>query len=185
MNIKQKVIIKKSTNEFMYFLESNVIGVNRLFVLVYTNQDAASKRFKAKRYYLPNGIIDTYNVINYRKKFYDQPIDSDIKQYEEIRKLITGQGEDYTTGCLLDYDYIRNHYMLIAVDLKRQKESNADPKAIQQIAFVGQLKKLNNANNNPESMFILTILEKNKEPRLKFSKGSVTLLYSVRIIVTK
>ena len=185
MNIKQKVIIKKSTNEFMYFLESNVIGVNRLFVLVYTNQDAASKRFKAKRYYLPNGIIDTYNVINYRKNFYDQPIDSDIKQYEEIRKLITGQGEDYTTGCLLDYDYIRNHYMLIAVDLKRQKELNADPKAIQQIAFVGQLKKLNNANNNPESMFILTILEKNKEPRLKFSKGSVTLLYSVRIIVTK
>ena len=169
----------------MYFLESNVIGVNRLFVLVYTNQDAASKRFKAKRYYLPNGIIDTYNVINYRKNFYDQPIDSDIKQYEEIRKLITGQGEDYTTGCLLDYDYIRNHYMLIAVDLKRQKELNADPKAIQQIAFVGQLKKLNNANNNPESMFILTILEKNKETRLKFSKGSVTLLYSVRIIVTK
>ena len=75
--------------------------------------------------------------------------------------------------------------MLIAVDLKRQKKLNADPKAIQQIAFVGQLKKLNNANNNPESMFILTILEKNKETRLKFSKGSVTLLYSVRIIVTK
>ena len=106
MNIKQKVIIKKSTNNFRYFLESNVIGVNRLFVLVYTNQDAASKRFKAKRYYLPNGIIDTYNVINNRKNFYDQPINSDIKQYEEIRKLTTGQGEDYTTGCLLDYEYI-------------------------------------------------------------------------------
>ena len=140
MNIKQKVIIKKSTN-VIYFLESNVIGVNRLFVLVYTNQDAASKRFKAKRYYLPNGIIDTYNVINYRKNFYDQPIDSDIKQYEEIRKLITGRDEDYTTGCLLDYEYIKNHYRLTAADLSRQKELDADPKALQQIDFVGQLKK--------------------------------------------
>ena len=47
---------------------------------------------------------------------YDQPIDSDIKRYGEIRKLTTGQAEDYATGCLLDYDYIKNHYRLIAVD---------------------------------------------------------------------
>ena len=46
------------------------------------------------------------------------------------RKLTTGQGEDYTTGCFLDYDYIKNHYRFIAVDLSRQKELNADPKAI-------------------------------------------------------
>ena len=72
------------------------------------------------------------------KNFYHQPINSDIKRYKEIRKLTTGQGEDYTTGCLLDYDYIKNHYRLIAVDLSRQKEVDADPKAIQQIKFVGQ-----------------------------------------------
>ena len=70
------------------------------------------------------------------KNFYDQPIDSDIKQYEEIRKLTTGQGEDYTTGCLLDYEYIKNHYRLIAVDLSRQKELDADLKAIQQIELL-------------------------------------------------
>ena len=52
----------------------------------------------------------------------EKTIDSDIKRYEEIRKLATGQGEDYTTGCLLDYDYIKNHYRLMAVDLSRQKE---------------------------------------------------------------
>ena len=52
----------------------------------------------------------------------EKTIDSDIKRYEEIRKLTTGQGEDYTTGCLLDYDYIKNHYRLMAVDLSRQKE---------------------------------------------------------------
>ena len=58
---------------------------------------------------------------------------------------------------------IWNHYRLIAVDLSRPKELHADPQAIQQMEFVGQLKKLNNANVNPESMFILTILEKLKK----------------------
>ena len=80
------------------------VGVNRLLVSVYSNEDAASKRFKAKRYYLPRGIIKNYNVIIKGKHFYDQAIDSEIKQYEENRKLTTGQGEDYTTGCLLDYE---------------------------------------------------------------------------------
>ena len=54
----------------------------------------------------PKGIIKNYNVIINGKNFYDQPIDSGIKWYKEIRKLTTGQGEDYTTGCLWDYEYI-------------------------------------------------------------------------------
>ena len=62
------------------------------------------------------------------KNFYDQPIDYDIKRYEEIRKLTTGLGDDYTTGCLFCYDYIKNHYRLIWVVLSRQKELDADPK---------------------------------------------------------
>ena len=68
-------------------------------------------------------------------------IKSDIKRYIEIRKLIRGQGEEYTTGCLLDYDYIRNHYRLIAVGLTRQKELDAYPKVIQQIEFIRQQKR--------------------------------------------
>ena len=76
------------------------------------------------------------------KTFYDQPINSDIKRYEEIRKLTTEQDEVYTTGCLLDYEYIKNHYRLITVDLTRQKELDAYPKAIQQVELVGQLKNV-------------------------------------------
>ena len=98
------------------------------------------------------------------KNFYDQTINSEIKLYEEIKKLTTAQGEDYTTGCLLDYDFIKNHYRLIAVDLSRQRELDADSKAIQQIEIVEQLKKLDNNNNNnatdednDQSMFVLTI----------------------------
>ena len=74
------------------------------------------------------------------KNFYYQAIDSNVKRYEEIRKLTTGH--DYTTGCLLDYDYIKNHYRLIAVDLSRQKELDADLKAIQRIEFVERLKNV-------------------------------------------
>ena len=71
-----------------------------MFVLVYSNEDDGSKRFKAKRDYLPKGIIRNYNVIISRKNVYDQAIDCDIKRHENIRKQITGLGEDYTTGCL-------------------------------------------------------------------------------------
>ena len=70
------------------------------------------------------------------KSFYDQPITFAIKLYEEIRKITTRQGEDYTTGCLLDYDYIKKRYRLIVIDFSRQKELDADPKAIQHIEFV-------------------------------------------------
>ena len=112
------------------------------------------------------------------KKIYDQAID--IKRYEEIRKLATWQSENYTTGCLLDYDYIKNRYRLIAVDLSRQNELDTNPKTIQRIEFVGQLKKRGADDNatdagNDQSMFILTILEKTKETRLRSSQGSVTV----------
>ena len=84
---------------------------------------------------------------------------------------------------LLDYGYFRNHhYRLTAVDLSRQKELDENPKSIQQIEFVGQLKELyadNNAidaGNCDKFMFILTILGKMKEARIKCSQGSVAIL---------
>ena len=124
------------------------------------------------------------------KNFYDQTIDSDIKRYKEIRKLTTGQGENYTTVCFLDYVYIKSHYRLIAVDLSRQKEIDADPKAVQQLEFVRQLKILDDVYNaadacNDQSMFVLTILEKNNGASLKFSQESVTVLQKKWQIIIK
>ena len=75
-------------------------------------------------------LLRIITLLSNRKYIDDRLIDSHIKRYEEIRKLITGQGEDNTTGCLLDYEYIKNHYRLMAVDLSRQKELDADPKSI-------------------------------------------------------
>ena len=77
---------------------------------------------------------------------------------------------------MLDYDYIKNHYRLKAADLSSQKELVADQKVIQQIEFVGKLKDPDNATVANESMIVLTILEKNKERRLKFSHRSIIVL---------
>ena len=165
---KIKIENENVTNEYRYFIESNFADVNRLFVLIYSNADDMQKRYKSRRYYLLKGIIKSYSVIINEKYFYDQPIDPDIKRYEEIRKSTTGQGEDYITGCLLGYYYIKNHYILIAVDLSKQRELDADLKGLQQIKFVGQLKKIDGDGNITDagpnqSMFVLTILEKFKE----------------------
>ena len=91
---------------------------------------------KGKMYYLPKVIIKNYNTIINERNFYDQQIDSDIKWYKEIRKLTTGEDEDYTTGSLLDYECVKNNYKLTAVDLSKRKQLDADSKAIQQIEYV-------------------------------------------------
>ena len=64
------------------------------------------------------------------KTFFGQPINSDLKTYENIRKIASGQGDDYTTGCLLDYSYFKENYRMIAIDLSKQQALDADPRAI-------------------------------------------------------
>ena len=83
-----------------------------------------------QKYFLPRVNITNYNVRIEGRNFYDQPINDLIKQHSEIRKTATGQGDDYTTGCLLDYQYFKVHYNLIEVDLSKQKELDADSRAI-------------------------------------------------------
>ena len=93
------------------------------------------------------------------RNFYDQPINDLIKQYDEVRKVSTGQGDDYTTGCLLDYVYFKDNYKLIAVDLSKQKALDANPRAIQQIVFQGVTGGADNIK-----IRLYTILEFYKKP---------------------
>ena len=86
-----------------------------------------------RKYFLPRANITNYNVLIDGRNFYDQPINDIIKQCNEIRKISTGQGDDYTTGCLLDHQYFKDHYNVIAFDLSKQKEFDADSRTIQQI----------------------------------------------------
>ena len=137
---KTKSGTRNTVNEYGYFLESNFVGVNRLLTLIHLNRNNDVKQFSAQKYYLPKGFIKNFNIIINGKNFHDQRIDCDIKQFEEIRKLTTGHSEDYTSGCFLDYKYVKNHYSLKAADLIRQKNLDDYPKAIQQIELVEQLK---------------------------------------------
>ena len=73
------------------------------------------------------------------KIFLDQPAKSDMRTYENIQKIATGQGNDYTTSCLLDYNYFNNYYKIIAIDLSKQQALDVDPKAIQKINFTRNL----------------------------------------------
>ena len=84
------------------------------------------------------------------KIFFDQVINNMIKTYENIRKITTGQGDDYTTGCLLDYTYFKK-YKIIAIDVSKQQVLDADPKPIQQINFTANLDR----NGNTRFYFIL------------------------------
>ena len=93
-----------------------------------------------KRYFSPRVKIDNYNIEIDGRNFYDQPINNSIKQYDEVRKVSTGQGDDYTAGRLLDYSYFRKNYRLIAADLSKQKALDVDSRAIQQIIFTGKIK---------------------------------------------
>ena len=100
------------------------------------------------------------------RNFFDQPINSLNKTYENIRKTTIGQGDDYTTGCLLDYSYFKENYRLIIIDLSKQQALDADPRAIQQINFTANLDRDGNT-----TMFF--IIEGAKETVFEFSQGTV------------
>ena len=78
------------------------------------------------------------------RNFFDQPINSMNKTYKNIRRITTDKGDDYTTGCLLDYSYFNENYKLIAIDLTKQHALDVDPRAIQQINFTANLDRAGN-----------------------------------------
>ena len=80
--------------------------------------------------FLPTVKTENYNIEIDDRNFYDQSINDSIRQYDEIRKISTGQGDDYTTSCLLDFVYFKKNYRLIALDLSKQKALDADSRAI-------------------------------------------------------
>ena len=137
-------------------LDTSIPGVNRLFVMGFNDNDPLaenadnenhinnSNRIKVERngftkYFLPKIYFKYYNVLIDGTNFYDQNISEDFKKHEELRKVMTGRGEDYTTGYLLDYDYWKNNCKLICYDLSKQKVLDSNPKANQQIEFVYKL----------------------------------------------
>ena len=119
-----------------FSLNASFQGVNRILVLAFNNttQNVAGnsinnianrvQRDSNRKYFLPRVDIANYNVLIDGRNFYDKPINDQIKKYHEIRKIATRKGDDYTTDCLLDYQYFKDHCKLIAVDLSKQNKKN-------------------------------------------------------------
>ena len=146
-------------------LDPSFQGVNRLFVMAYSRaDDNQATRNGRTKYYLPRIDLEKYNVIIDGRNFYENPIENDIEKYRDLKRIMIGKGEDYTTGSLLGYDYFKKNYKLVVVDLSKQKELDADPRAIQQIEFKHML---------GTDSTIFWVLEKSKETILEFYKGTV------------
>ena len=122
---KSKIERKEANDETLtrFPLDASFQGVNRLF-FAFNNTDGNAnqvERNSYRKYFLPRLDITKYNELIHGRNFYDQPISNKIKKYDEIKKIATGQGDDYTTGFWLFYQYFKDHYQLIAVDLSKQK----------------------------------------------------------------
>ena len=149
-----------------YLIEPNFQGVNRPFALAFENDD---DRTSFDEYFYPTVEIKDYNIMINSEHVFDQPIKNNKVTCENIRKIAVGQGDDYTTGCLLDYLYFADTYKMIAVDLSKQQALDNDPRAIQQINFTANLDRAGNTR-------VYVILEEAKETILDFSQGTVKVL---------
>ena len=111
-----------------HLIEPSFQGVNILFVLALENDTQITSH---SGYCLPNVEVNNYNVMINRENFFHQPVIDNNVTYENIRKIVTGKGDDYTTVCLLDYSCFKDRYKMIAIDFSKQQALDADPRAIQ------------------------------------------------------
>ena len=126
-------------NNLNILVDPTFTNVNRLFVLAYQNAD---DRQSFSQFYLPKVMVKDYNVIIDKLAFFDLPIKTEEEAYEKIIDI--SRNNEYTTGNLLDYDYLKKYYKLIAIDLSKQQVLQENEDLIRQIDFIGRLTKAAN-----------------------------------------
>ena len=149
-------------NNLNYLIDPTFTTVNRLFVLTFENED---DRTSFPKYYIPKVEIKDFNVLIDKKPFFEIPVKNKEEAYETIIQM--RKSNDYTTGNLLDYEYFKDHYKLLAIDLSKQIELE-NLELIQQINFIGRLEE-----NNATMFFII---EKKEETTFDFSQNSVVVV---------
>ena len=169
----ERVTIPQNDNMFRRtILDASFQGVSKLFAAAYKTDDIernANTEESRRRYYLPTAEIKDYNILIDGRNFYDPNVNSSIVKHNELLKMTTGRSEDYSTGCLLDYDYYIKNFNIVGIELPHQAVLESDPKINQQIEFVYKLPSGNDAINYD----FLTVLEKEKQTVLKFSEEVV------------
>ena len=158
-----------------YLIDPSFQGVNRLFVSLF---EISTNITVHTGYYLSKVEIKDDNVMIDGQNFFNQLVKNNLRTYEIIRKIAADQGDDYTNGCVLYYNYFNEYYKMMAIDLSKQQALDADTKAIQQIDFTGNLNRGKNDQgqdiNDNTTMFF--IIEEAKEINFDFSQGTVKVL---------
>ena len=157
--ISTKIFSERENQYLDFLIDPSFSGVNRL-VLSLENE---GHRKVHTRYYLPKVEIKSYNVMIDGKNVFDQPVKSDMRTIARV------QGDDYITGCLLDYDYSKKHYKMIARDLSKQQALDAAPKAVQPNNFTGNLRGADNR-------VVFFIIKETKETILGLSRRTVKVM---------
>ena len=148
-------------NNLNYLIDPTFTNVNRRFALFFENEE---DRVSFSKYYLPKIEIKDFNVLIDGKLFFEIPVKNKEEAYEAIIEMT--KNNDYRTGNLLDYEYFKDYYKLIAIDLSKQIElENADLK--QQINFIGKLE---------EDATMFFIIKKKEETTFDFSQNPVTVV---------
>ena len=150
-------------NNLNILIDPTFTNVNRLFVLAYRTAD---NRQLFSQFYLPNVIVKDFNVIIDKLAFFDLPIKNEEETYEKI--IVISRNNEYTTGNLLDYDYFKKHYKLIAIDLSKQQVLQENEDLIQQINFIGRL---------TEAANVFIRIEKKQNTILEFSQNLAYVIY--------
>ena len=150
-------------NNLNILIEPTFTNINRLFVLAYQNAD---DRQSFSQFYLPRVMVKDFNVIIDKLAFFDLPIKSEEEAYEKIIDI--SRNNEYTTGNLLDYDYFKKYYKLIAVDLSKQQVLQENEDLIQKINFIARLE---------QAADVLIIIEKKENTILEFSQNFANVLY--------
>ena len=126
----ERVTIPQNYNMFRRTtLDVSFQGVSKLFAAAYETGDIqrnTNHQHSRRRYYLPRAEIKDYNVLIDGRNFYDQNVNSSIVRYNELLKMTTGRSEDYSTGCLLDYDYYLKDFNIVGIDLSHQAVLDSD-----------------------------------------------------------
>ena len=150
-------------NNLNILIDPTFTNVNRLFVLAYQNAD---DRQSFSQFYLPNVMVKDYNVIIDKLAFFDLPIKTEEEAYEKIIDI--SRNNEYTTGNVLDYDYFKKYYKLIAIDLSKQQVLQENEDLLQQINFIGKLEEAAN---------VFIIIEKKENTILEFSQNLANVIY--------
>ena len=156
-----------ANNNLNILIDPTFTNVNRLFVLAYeVDNNDNDNRQSFSQFYLPKVIVKNYNVIIDKLAFFDLSIKTEEEAYDKIFDI--SRNNEYTTGNLLDYDYFKKHYKLIAIDLSKQQVLQENEDLIQQINFIGRLEQKAN---------VFIIIEKKENTILEFSQNFANVIY--------